>query len=454
MRNTAIWSFLSLVALATAGLAVGCDSDEKVAKSAAGESCDNTSDCNDGLKCLDHTCYKSNTSSGGSSSNEGGDGTGATVTGPKPPVLGGPGETCTKRADCEDGLGCFSQRCQATGGGEGGAGTGGPTLGGPGETCGLTTDCSTGLRCLPQGDIFIDAIGSNSVGTCTPIDSGLTPTGKTCGHECAEAADCCELPLAQQVATGASSCSDLAALAADVPNCATAVGINGLVCLAYSAYCDDQCGANTWACEAGSCVYDAKCTKPTQVVGGCPAYTRGGNAIPTCDTKTSKCAVPAGVVAGCAKDADCDKGELVADHPTDTCSVGECTCHVASAGCYRKCSETLDCMVGWVCDDTSSLCVPQGQCTSDAICITSSGDVRAKCVEGACSVPCEHDIDCNPGGLHNGAFEFVCDAGKCVDLGCDSNEECSAYAGGTLHSFCAEPSTAAGGEVISSAITD
>jgi hypothetical protein len=199
MRTTVIWSFLSLVALATGGLVSGCDSDAKIAKSAAGESCDKTSDCNDGLKCLEGTCYKttSHPSTGGSANNEGGEGNGTAgtvVVGPKPPVLGGEGESCTRRADCEDGLACLSQRCQKGAdmgmGGEGNAP--GPVLGGPGETCGLTSDCGPGMACLPNGiapaPVDTLAIGSNSVGVCTLLDSGLTPSGKTCGHECIEAA--------------------------------------------------------------------------------------------------------------------------------------------------------------------------------------------------------------------------------------------------------------------------
>jgi len=464
MRTTVIWSFLSLVALATGGLVSGCDSDAKIAKSAAGESCDKTSDCNDGLKCLEGTCYKttSHPSTGGSANNEGGEGNGTAgtvVVGPKPPVLGGEGESCTRRADCEDGLACLSQRCQKGAdmgmGGEGN--TPGPVLGGPGETCGLTSDCGPGMACLPNGiapaPVDTLAIGSNSVGVCTLLDSGLTPSGKTCGHECIEAADCCELPLAQQTATGASSCSDLADLVAGVPSCATAVGVNGVICLAYSAYCDDQCGKKgPWTCEAGACHYTAKCTKATQVVGGCPAYTRGGTAIPACDTKTSKCA--AAEVVGCTTDAKC-LDAVVADHATDTCTADECVCDKPSGGCYRKCSENTDCENGYNCDDATSLCVPIGACSGDLQCIQQSHDIRAKCTDGACHVPCEHDIDCSPGGL-NGAFYAVCGEDKtCQALGCNSDDECTGQPlEGGLHSFCDMPSAGAATTAPHSAITD
>src|SRR6478609_5860180 len=209
MQNKVIWSFLSVVALASGGLVAGCDSDAKLARSALGESCDNTADCDDGLKCIDSTCSKSGSSSNGGSSNGGdGDGgepsTGATAgTGPVvvPPVLGGEGESCAKRADCKDGLGCYSQRCQkASEGGEGGEGNVGPALGMVGETCRVTSDCSKDLACLPDRTGY----GVQGVGVCSQLDSGLTPTGKECGAECAKAADCCELPIAQQTATGAA----------------------------------------------------------------------------------------------------------------------------------------------------------------------------------------------------------------------------------------------------------
>lgn len=468
MKNTVIWSFLSVVALGTTGLVAGCDSDEKLARSALGESCDNTASCEDGLKCVDSICVQKSGSSAGGTSNqgEGGDtstaGTlsnGGTTGTVKPPVLGTEGESCTKRADCEDGLGCFSQRCQKDGGGAGGEGGNvGPVLGGVGETCGLTSDCSKGLACMPQGDVIstdLKAIGSNSVGVCTQLDSGLKPSGKACGAECVEAADCCQLPVAQQTATGAASCTELAKLVEDVADCNTATGANGVLCLAYNSYCDDNCGKNTWACTAGACIYSAKCTKTTQVVGGCPAFTRGGTAIPTCDVKTSKCTGTVAAPTGCESDDDCTDTAVV-DHPTDTCVADECTCHEATGGCYRKCSEPLDCEFGYTCND-DSLCVPVPGCSEDVQCISMMGDIRAKCSEGVCSVPCAHDIDCNPGGLTNDGFERVCGPLKtCVPLGCQSDDECGEFPGGQgVRSFCAEqPEVPVGTEIVHSAITD
>jgi hypothetical protein len=450
------------VALGVGGLVSGCDSDAKLAKSALGESCGKTADCDDGLKCVQGACYKSSSSSGGSANNEGGDGTGATPPVVVPPVLGDEGESCTKRADCKDGLGCFSQRCtksEATGeGGEGNTPTG-PTLGSVGETCGLTSDCSKGLACLPSdavfGGISAKAAGSNSIGVCTQLDTGVKPTGKECGAECEIAADCCELPIVEQTTTGAASCTDLGKLVDAVPDCAVATGVNGAICLAFNSYCDENCGKNTWACTNGACQFATKCTKATAVVGGCPSYTRGGTPIPACDVKSGKCVGTVVEAVGCTTDAKCAT-MVVADHPTDTCVAGECVCHKESGGCYRKCSEPADCDVGYTCDADSTLCVPVAGCKADFECIKSKGDITAKCTDGACQIPCEHDIDCNRFGFKDGEFGQVCSSGACVVLGCETSDECPAFTGGLgVKSFCTTPRTPVDGVVIPrSAITD
>jgi hypothetical protein len=335
------------------------------------------------------------------------------------------------------------------GGGEGA----GAQLGGLGETCVVTSDCAKGFVCMPGK---LPGEGLTGVGQCTPIDTGLKPTGLVCGAECVKPADCCELPLAQQTATGAASCADLAELVGKIPNCNTALGVNGIICLAYSAYCDDQCGKNTWSCDGGSCEYAAKCSKATEVVGGCPAFSRGGRPLPACDVESSKCQAVAAVAAGCASDDECDAGLVVADHPLDTCSAGECACDVASGGCYRKCNETLDCEMLFSCDPKTSLCVPKSGCATDTECIAEIGDYRAKCEEGRCvPPPCAHDIDCNPNGLVNGQFSSVCGPDKkCVFLGCSPDDDCGQYAFSGLHAFCGPPAPEPTTAEPRSAITD
>lgn len=456
MRNTVIWSFFSIVALASGGLISGCDSDDALAKSALGESCDKTSDCADGLKCIEGACYQS--ASSGGSSNEGGEGSGGTtVVGPKPPVLGGEGESCAKRADCEDGLGCFNERCTKSAG-EGGEGNiPGVVLGVEGETCTTTTDCGKGLGCRPGGYMP----GAGFTGVCTKLDTGLEPTGKTCGYECAEAADCCELPVILHATLGAFSCSDLATLVADVPNCATATALNGQRCLAYDVYCDENCGNSTWSCEAGTCAYEGECSKAGAVIGGCPSYTRGGNGIPACDIDAGTCTTEVVDPMGCTDDESCfDPTPMaIVGGGGDLCSEGECTCHAGDGGCYRKCSENADCPVGYHCDEETTLCMPQGMCSTDAQCIEDVGDARVKCVDGTCTQPpCENDLDCNLGGFVNGYFENVCGPDKtCVPLGCTDDTECPAYSGVNglgVRSFCATFTGVAGVGAPVSAITD
>jgi hypothetical protein len=474
MRNTVIWSFLSLMALATSGLMAGCDSDAKIAKSSAGESCTKTSDCNDGLKCLDGTCYKTVSSSGGSANNAGGEGNtaGTAIVGPKPPVLGGLGESCTRRADCEDGLACLSERCSEDGGGTGGEGnTAGPTLGGVGETCGLTTDCEDGLACLPSDGIFLDrvaakAAGSNSVGVCSPVDNGLTPTGNACtGAECKTAEDCCELPVAVHVpyavintpgvsgpyGTGANSCTQLAALLDGVACATTKVVAEQVRCFAQAAYCD--CGTKTWACnEAGRCEYAAACVAATagSVTGGCPTYSRTGLPLTTTCNKAKKCAPEA--ATGCAADADCDETVLIAEG-TDYCTDGKCVCDTDSGQCYRGCAEDLDCPVHFTCDTAASLCRMSDACETDSFCVTSTNDINAKCVEGTCQSSCDNDLDCNGGLLTNYTETMVCNAAHvCEKVGCGSDDECPAVGG--VRTFCTKaPEPVPAGGVVS-AVTD
>lgn len=460
MRNKVIWSFLSLAALAVGGLAAGCDSDAKIARSAEGESCTKTSDCEDNLRCKAAVCVSSGTDV---NNNEGGEGNGASGSpsvGPAPQTLGGPGESCGKRADCLEGLACLSGRCTAEGGGEGGAPSG-PTLGGLGETCGLTTDCQKGLQCLPDDGVRFEALGAT--GVCQRTDNGLEPTGKVCGAECVTADDCCELPIQVHIAnisaptygTGVNSCAELATVL-DGVNCDAAVLTtqNAARCFAMEAYC--KCAKNTWTCaEGGSCVYNAACDKNYATPGGCPTYSRAGRLLTaTCDAAGSgKCELPA-ATATCKADADCDKGELVADGGGEACTAGECTCYKETGMCYRKCAEPLDCAAGSTCDTKTHVCVQNAQCTSDAYCVTAYNDIHYKCDGGRCQPSCENDRDCNYGELTYPGNTRVCDADHhCVAVGCSNDDECLGGLG-NVRLFCAAPAGTSATPGVSSAITD
>jgi hypothetical protein len=455
MRNTVIWSFLSLVALATGGLVSGCDSDAKLARSRTGESCTKTADCEDNLKCVEGTCYPKSSSSGGSSNQgDGGDGTGATVTGPEPPVLGGEGESCTRAADCAKGLGCFSGRCTKDGGGEGGESSGGPQLGGIGESCGLTTDCEKGLACLPEDSSYYpDALALGGGGVCLPTDNGLEATGNVCGHECKTAEDCCELPFETHAAIGAESCAELEGLLEGVDCAAVTAGtIAAQRCFAKSAYC--ACEDDTWACEAGFCQYTASCSVASfNTPGGCPTLSRAGMALTSpCDTKAKKCA-PAANEPVCKTDASCTS--LPVTGGTGVCAAGECTCYKATGTCYRKCEEHLDCPVNYTCDEATSVCVAEPTCEGDAECVTRLNNINAKCfADGMCDTACNNDRDCNYGALTYGADTRVCNAEhRCVAVGCTEDSECPGTANG-VRLFCGEKVVVDPPAGVTSAITD
>lgn len=464
MRSSVIWSFLSLVALATGGLVTGCDSDATITKSGEGESCDSSADCTDGYKCFQGACYKS----AGPDTGEGGsDDPGV---GPTPPVLGGEGESCTRAADCEEGLGCFNNRCVADPTGEGGAANDPVRLGQLNEACRVTADCAAGLACR------INPL-SPLVSVCTAAGGALEATGKSCnGAECIEAADCCQLPveLHQPYAavvvvgvpgvpygTGAKSCAELADLI-DGVNCATATGANSVKCFAHAAYCECD---DTWSCsEAGTCVYEGACDSAADtadVVDGCPSFSRSGrNIYSTCNDDVCKPAVVA--ITGCTNDASCE-GEAVADDPADLCAPDECTCVKDQKSCYRKCNNDLDCpgaTVGppatgaLVCDMDLSVCVPADSCTTNESCVRRLRDANAVCLEGVCQPSCATDYDCNAGIITgNAGYTQICNVNKvCEPMGCDENNECAPTANG-VKLFCTAPAAPAAGG-LRSAITD
>lgn len=467
MRNSVIWSFFSIVALAGGGLLSGCDSDDAIAKSGAGESCDRTSDCADGLKCLEGTCYESDTGGG----NEGGaDGTGgSSVVGPKPEVLGREGESCTKRSDCEDGLGCYTGRCTDDAGGEGGSGTAGPRLGHPGETCVTGADCDKGLSCVPGGSYEFEGIpGLGNIGICS-VGTTVTPSGKTCGAECVEAADCCELPVQLHAAwtvgatygTGAQSCSELRSKIGN-QKCTTAgVGTElAAQCFALGAYCD--CADETWSCDAGACSYIAVCEPETALntPDGCPTYSRSGRNISSICNDDGACAAQVGEPADtCARDADCE-GMLVTADPLPSgkeCSEDECVCHVDSGMCYRRCDSNLDCQAGYNCDEDTSLCTQAPACTTNEECKLAQPYLNVACDEGTCKTQCNNSLDCL--NLSSEGDLWICaEDNFCAPLGCSSDAQCpiaSVTALGTVNvrGFCTEPPVVEA-TVIQSAITD
>jgi hypothetical protein len=489
MRGSVLISLFGM-SMAMVGSLVACSGDEdKAAPSAPtggeGESCTRRADCSSGFKCFEQVCVRSASpgSGGTGGSNEGGGpstggtggatggtggkggsttggtgGKGGSATGGSTaaPDLGGLGESCARSADCEEGLGCYNNRCLEEPANEGGGGNvPGPQLGSEGETCVLSSDCDTGLICIPADT---GGVGTASVGVCSPADTGIVPTGKSCFAECVEAADCCELPTELHGTLGAKSCTEINQILADAAeNCSSPDSITSPLCFARDVYC--ECADSAWECTAGQCSYEGECVVDGLVDDGCATVSRSGRALTaTCDVGgTNQCKLVAGE-AFCSSDAECVM-QPVTDDLTDTCVANECTCFQGAA-CLRKCQEDLDCPYGKRCDTGPNVCVPEDTCVSDVTCQEQLGDYRATCMDGACTVPCELDIDCNPDGLTGENLSMVCDEGSCKPIGCTDHRECQNQADLDLmvanprKMFCQTVATGMAGVVGSSAITD
>jgi hypothetical protein len=438
MRRSAFIAFFG-VATAISGSLIGCSDDDDdedeakpvdVTKSAENESCVRTDDCESGLKCVNNVCVESAGSTGGSGG-----------SGPITSPLGDVGETCSRSADCKAELGCFNGRCAEEPAGEGGSGNMPPvTLGKRGETCVVSSDCEAGLVCRPGGM-------QTSIGVCTETDTDIVPTGNVCGAECKTAEDCCELPVELQASLDVKSCVELDDLLVGVDCETTAVVTEQQRCFAQTAYC--ECAADTWECSQGSCLYIATCSADGLVPGGCATVSRSGrNLFSTCDVADTELCQPSTVDPLCVEDDDCE-AIAVSDDPSDTCVADECTCF--QGGCYRRCSEDLDCRASRQCDAGASVCVPVDGCASDLNCQVTMGDVRAECVNGQCTLPCEIDLDCN--ALTGGTFQRVCHQGMCQALGCANDDECPGAASG-VRLFCTPATDAPGGTSAESAITE
>jgi len=443
MRSSLVVSLIGATSMAMA-LLVGCgDDDVKPAQvtSKVGQSCTKTADCESGLSCIDNVCYKTPPQAAGGGAGE------TQVLPPEPPVLGGEGESCSSRLDCAEPLGCFNNRCTMGSTGEGGAPSGPAIqLGARGESCRVNGDCEKDLICVPSA--------LTGTGVCDIADFGIEPTGKICGGECLEDADCCQLPIALHTAT-ITSCADIAdqIKSGSIDCAAPATPTAKTLCFEQATYCD--CDDDTWSCTDNACVYGVACVVAAgaDVPTGCPSYSRTRSlAALTCNADTLTCVGPQ--AAPCTNDKSCDT-KPVFDRPGDVCGVGECTCYSGNKQCYKKCARDIDCGANQACDSKTKLCAPSGTCTSDSYCAVLKGSTDFKCNDGNCVRACRVDRDCSPSGiLGNNAFNGqVCGAdGFCasVSMDCDENTQCPLTNG--LKTFCVDKPEESG--AFSSAITD
>lgn len=319
---------LALLAL-SAPCFTGCQ--DELERGGAGESCTRRADCAEGLLCIAEVCV--------SGAPDGGVGS----------TPAGEGGSCLARNDCHTGLVCMANRCEQAAVGV----DPNNRYGGTGESCQAKNDCAAELACVAN--------------TCREVTLSLSHTDKDCYRvECTETADCCASFVPNE------SCD------AYRDNCET----DPIFCNTYRALCEcnQECVDEVCVAAAQGCASDAECLS-TQT--------------PFCvDTRCSQC----------GDDNDCPGAGT------------QCVDGV----CMAPCSIDENCPLLHACQD--SVCVDVG-CMSDRECVFATGNTQAKCVEGECAAPCTTDAEC----VSDDQTRFqVCEDSRCVFVGCDSDAECRA----------------------------
>jgi hypothetical protein len=318
-------------ALIAAGIAsgiAGCTSEE-LPRGGSGESCTRRADCAEGLLCLGGVCAAQ------------GD------AGADLPV--GEGGACQARSDCQDGLVCSASVCEQAMSGM----PSGNRYGGRGESCQAKNDCADPLACV--GNV------------CRDVMLSLSHTGKDCHRvECEASEDCCTDFVPN-------------------PNCDAYrenCEVDPIFCNTYRALCEcnKTCEDELCVASAPGCTMDAECTS---------AQT------PFCADGTCK---------QCREDSQC---------------AGAAT-QCVDGVCMAACALDEHCPLLHACQD--SACVMVG-CSTDRECVFAYKSAQAICVEGDCRAPCDGDDDCVS---EDSQFQ-VCEEGQCVFVGCENDAECRAF---------------------------
>jgi hypothetical protein len=253
-----------------------------------------------------------------------------------------------------------------------------------------------GEFCLSRGDCSGGLACFDN--ECTDARFNLTRTGKECvAIECRAARDCCPEPLVD-----ASLCTLYQEQCELSPDSGA--------CESYDdAYC--ECDPDRWECGDGQCVEQCE-----------------------------------DVGEPCANGLVCDGKRCIECQEDDDCSVDQkCVDDV----CQSQCKDDLDCPVFYSCERKS--CQYSG-CSSDRECIAYRDDLRAYCdKEKVCQVPCTVDLECDDPYSFS---SMACIGGLCVDVGCESDEECrirlgtlvSTVGGGSFDAECRKAPKAADAE--------
>lgn len=335
------------------------------------------------------------------------------------------------------------------------------TRGQRGESCQARNDCAEGLACIG--------------GVCSQNDFDVAVSAKHCDQiDCSVDADCCGgKPL-----EAPAKCNNREAICviSSFPNCALTTCTSDASCgdgACGLGYCSlstiTQCAADTdcadvclgtgfcsmsnYACtpetEAVDCLYYGQSCVGRQCNCTPPQYDPFDPICsdPDClDVCTLRCRDERCVTdSSCETNADCfpfgltlcEDGLCVECLESSDCNeeLGE-TC--INNRCDTPCTQNEECPLFHACNLENGECEPSG-CTSDRECVLaaasgglggSGDDARlAKCLPSelgdglnTCKVPCENDGSC-------GSEFQVCDAGYCVFIGCESDEECRSYLG-------------------------
>ena len=240
-----------------------------------------------------------------------------------------------------------------------------------GESCQSSGDCESGFICVQ--------------GTCTVGSYNLQPTGKQCFLvACHAPEDCCPTPP--------SICPSLQT------ECEAGFTSE---CAQYQQQC--VCDASKFSCDEGKC--SQSCTPGDNV-----------STFDSCRFFGSNLTCVGGKCVECTTDSQCFDSF---DGKPQVCKDNKC---------QSKCAKDTDCDPFYRCDTASQACVYAG-CKTNLECVSKTGNPLAVCDNTKCGVPCKSDPECRAtsfGGTPDGVMPGlqVCVDAHCVDVGCDSDDQC------------------------------
>ncbi len=278
-----------------AAAACGDDDNEAERKSASGQSCLRTADCEGALVCAAQVCVD------------------AALVAPRPP--GRRGETCRVSSDCGTGLSCVGEVCAASE----------LAISATANEC-KVIECKAAQDCCPTQPAFCaDFKAQCDLELAAPPPAPACATFKT-QCDAGDVAACNNYLLScPSCSQYDSSCAcEADALRCEAGACRTVEPCVNGAC--FSGVCDaaanecvacvkaEDCGdATQFVCNARRC--EARCTDDTD----CPAFNR--------------CAQGACVAAGCKTDRECKASTRNA----------LATCAVATGTCVEPCQSDAEC---------------------------------------------------------------------------------------------------------------